>query len=80
MFESRPRLVQVLLSWLLLELIGAAQAHRGSGSVLGGWLHVITRPLTTTGGAAVTLVRDLAWGLGNQQELLHRLQPPSAPL
>ncbi len=74
MFETRPRLVQVLLIWLLLELVAAGQAQHGGGSVLGGWLHTATQPLTRSGGAVVAVVRDLVWGLGNQQELLRQLQ------
>lgn len=66
---SRPRALQVLLVWVLLELAAAAQVRSGHEILLVSWLRTAVSPVVMTAQAAVRSADDLLWGLRDFRRL-----------
>jgi len=69
---QQTRVTQILLVWLLLELVAAAQVPRDGGSLLAGWLTRLGTPVAVGAQVAVNLVGDMFWGLRDGRRLLAR--------
>ncbi|NOZ93911.1 MAG: rod shape-determining protein MreC [Acidobacteria bacterium] len=65
----RPRALQVLLVWVLLELAAAAQVRTGHEILLVSWLRTAVSPVVMTAQAAVRSADDLLWGLRDFRRL-----------
>ncbi|HHQ48782.1 MAG TPA: rod shape-determining protein MreC [Acidobacteria bacterium] len=66
---SRSRSLRVVLLWLLLELIAAAQVRTGHEILLISWLRTIVSPVEAVATGTVHLGRDLVWGLRDFRRL-----------
>ncbi len=66
---SRPRTLQVLLVWVLLELAAAAQVRTHHEILLVSWLRTAVSPVVMTAEAAVRSGGDLLWGFRDFRRL-----------
>lgn len=70
MLSGARRPLRVILIWVLLELIAAAQVQRGSSTVLGVWMRWIGVPVVATATGVVRVAEDLIVGLGEGSRLV----------
>jgi rod shape-determining protein MreC len=71
----RATAVRLLLIWLLLETVAAAQVAGGDGhSVLWSWLHNLARPFLAASAWTADLSEDLVWGLRDHRHLIDEVQ------
>ncbi len=62
--------LRVLLVWVLLELVAAAQVPAGGGVLLVAWLRVLLHPVVAAAEGLVTVAGDLGSGLGDTRRLM----------
>jgi rod shape-determining protein MreC len=75
MLGQRGFLIRLLLLWLLLEALAAAQVRREGGStVLGDWLTTAARPGVAVCSWLARGASDLTLGLGDYRQLVIRYQ------
>jgi rod shape-determining protein MreC len=71
MDAQKTPLLRLVLIWLLLETIAAAQVRDASGrTALGSWLAALARPLAATTTWAAELGSDLVFGLRDHSRLV----------
>ena len=66
---SRSRALRVVLIWLLLEVIAAAQVRTGGEILLISWLRALVSPVQAVAEGTLRLGRDMAWGLRDFRRL-----------
>jgi len=66
---SRPRALRILLIWLLVELIAAAQVRTGREILLVSWLRTLASPVEPAATSLVRSTRELAWGFRDFRRL-----------
>jgi len=66
---SRPRVLRVVLIWLLAELIAAAQVRTGGEILLISWLRSLVAPVEIAATSLVGTTHDLFWGLRDFRRL-----------
>ncbi len=74
MRRATPGPVHVLLVWILLELVAAAQVPADRGSLLVSWGRVLARPVVVTANFLIEAAGDLVRGLGDVRALAQEHQ------
>jgi rod shape-determining protein MreC len=70
----RTFVLRVLLVWVLLELIAAAQVVRNEEILLWSWIKAMGHPISASASWLEDLVTDASWGLKDSERLVGELQ------
>ncbi len=68
--EDRRLALRILLVWLLLEVIAAAQVRRGEEILLVAWLRGLAHPVVVTSEWMANFAGDLVWGVRDSRRLV----------
>ncbi len=68
--EDRRLALRILLVWLLLEVVAAAQVRRGEEILLVSWLRGLVHPVVVASQWMTDLAGDLVWGVRDSRRLV----------